>query len=367
MDRPFKSDREGCLESLMQPAPAFVGRREELAGLESCLQGAVAGHPRIVLIPGEAGIGKTRLLHEVRSIALRRGLQVCYGRCYEDLALPYLPFVEILRPHLEQLPADMQQALGADAEILVQLLYRAGRPLSTAELSTSAQTEQDKLQLFLAASHIIISLAQSRPMLFVMDDLHWADPPSLDLFGHLGFTVADTAMRESVPLLLLGTYRPLEPEARLARLIARFQREAICQTLVLPGLNESETQALVQGLGLVRPSHQLIATISEATQGNPLFIQEVFHHLVQQDALQERGGYVVTTASASDLQLPEHVTGAIATRIQGLSAGCRQLLTLASWPGRALYAAGPGRVEPPERGRVAGLARGGDAPALTPE
>jgi predicted ATPase len=65
----------------------------------------------------------------------------------------------------------------------------------------------------------------------------------------------------------------------------------------------------------VRPAHQLIATIKAATQGNPLFIQEVLHHLVQQDALQERGGYVVTHAFASDLRLPEHVTGAIAARI----------------------------------------------------
>ena len=68
-------------------------------------------------------------------MARRRGLQVCYGRCYEDLTLPYLPFVEILRPHLEQLPEDMQQVLGADAEVLSQLLYRAGRPLSTVELT----------------------------------------------------------------------------------------------------------------------------------------------------------------------------------------------------------------------------------------
>ena len=330
MDRPSKFDREGRPGSLMQTVPAFVGRREELAWIERCLEDTVAGHPRLGLIPGEAGIGKTRLLHEVRSMALRRGLQVCYGRCYEDLTLPYLPFVEILRPHLERPPADMQQVLGADAEVLSQLLYRAGRPLSTVELSTSAQTEQDKLQLFLAVSHTIIRLAQSRPMLFVMDDLHWADPPSLELFGHLGFTVAETAVRESVPLLILGTYRPLEPEARLARLIARFQREAICQTLILAGLNESETHELVQGLGLVRPSHQLVATINAATQGNPLFIQEVLHHLVQQEALQERGGYVITAVSPSDLQLPEHVTGAIAARIQGLSEDCRQLLTLAS-------------------------------------
>ena len=163
MDRPSRLNRAGRPGSLIRTTPAFVGRREELAWIERCLQETVAGHPRVVLIPGEAGIGKTRLLHEVRSIALRRDMQVCYGRCYEDLALPYLPFVEILRPYLEQLSEDMQQVLGADAEILGQLLYHAGRPLSTAALSTSAQTEQDKLQLFLAASHTITKFAQKSP------------------------------------------------------------------------------------------------------------------------------------------------------------------------------------------------------------
>src|SRR5262249_20289279 len=210
MDRPFRFNREGRPESRVRTTPVFVGRREELVWIERCLEETVTGHPRVVLIPGDAGIGKTRLLHEVRSLALRRGLQVCYGRCYEDLALPYLPFVESLRPHLEQLPEDMKQVLSTDVEIIGQLLHRAGKPLATAELSTSAQTEQDKLQLFLAVSHIITKLAQNRPMLFVMDDLHWADPPSLDLFGHLVFTMAETVMRESVPLLILGTYRPLE-------------------------------------------------------------------------------------------------------------------------------------------------------------
>src|SRR5262245_38718039 len=118
MDRPIKFDRERRPESLIQTVPAFVGRREELAWIERCLQDTVSGHPLLGLIPGEEGIGKTRLLHEVRSIALRRNIQVCYGRCYEDLALPYLPFVEILRPYLEQLPQDMKQVLGADAELL---------------------------------------------------------------------------------------------------------------------------------------------------------------------------------------------------------------------------------------------------------
>src|SRR5262249_17295291 len=151
------------------------------------------------------------------------------------------------------------------------------------------------------------------------DDLHWADQPSLDLFSHLVFTIADTAVREPVPLFIVGVYRPVEPHERLARTIAQFQREDICQTLELSGLAEAQVNELIQGLGLARPSHQLVATVSQATQGNPLFIQEVLHQLVEQNALQERGGYFVTTLAPADLRLPEQVTEAIAARTQGLS------------------------------------------------
>lgn len=333
MDEPFKFDRDGRPYGLVRTIPPFVGRTEELAWLARCLDAAVAGHPRVVLMSGEAGIGKTRLLQEARSMAVARGLQVYYGRCYEDLVLPYLPFVEALQAYAARVPEETEPTLGADAAAIGQLLHRAGMPPSDAGPSALAQTEQAKLQLFLAVSRGTVTLARHCPTLFVIDDLHWADPLSLELFGHLVFTVADTAVRESVPLLIIGTHRPAESEARLARLLVRFQREAIYQTLALPGLKEAETHELVCGMGLGRPSHQLIATITEATQGNPLFIQEVLHHLVQQDTLQEQGGYMVATASPSDLWLPKHVTDAIAARTQGLSEGCRRLLTLASFLG----------------------------------
>ena len=96
MDEPSLSDRVRRFSTLVRMVPPFVGRREELVWLESVLQEVLAGQPRVVLILGEAGIGKTRLLYEVRSDILRRGLQIGYGRCYEDLTLPYLPFVEVL-------------------------------------------------------------------------------------------------------------------------------------------------------------------------------------------------------------------------------------------------------------------------------
>lgn len=310
--------------------PPFVGRTQELESLEHWFQDAAAGRPRVVLIQGEAGIGKTRLLHEAMSMARALRMDVWFGRCHEDLALPYLPFVEYLLPRLEQMPEDTRRSIDADFQLVTQLLNRAGTPPPEARPAMAGQADHEKLQLFLAVGHATVRFAQSRPMLFVIEDLHWADRLSLDLLEHVAFTVADTSTKEPVPLVIVGTYRPLGPEDRFSRLASRLQREEICRTIALAGLDEPEIHDLIGGLGVARPSHQLTVTVSDATHGNPLFIQEVMHHLVRQDALEEQGGYVVTTTAASELRLPDQVTGAIVARAEGLSESCHKVLTLAS-------------------------------------
>ncbi len=327
---PSELDRDSSHTSLVRRVPAFVGRRQELDWLHHVLREVIAGHPQVVLIAGDTGIGKTQLLHELRAVALHSGMQACSGRCYEDLAVPYLPFVEAWRSLLEQLPVDLERILGTDAEVIGQLLHWSGMSLPAVNLAISTEAEQEKLRLFFAASRATINLTQGFPTLLAVDDLHWADGSSLELFRHLVFTMADRAMRESIPLLLIGTYRPVEPEAHLARMLARLHRESLCQSLTLSGLNDSEVHEFIRNMGLKRPSHQLTTVINQATQGNPLFIQEVLHHLVRQHALQERGGYLMTPVAAADLQLPEQVTGAIDARTQRLSSGCRESLTLAS-------------------------------------
>ena len=312
--------------------PPFVGRHQEIDRLGQWLREAVAGRPRVVLVEGDAGIGKTRFLQETRAIAQRLHMQVHTGRCYEDLALPYLPFIESLLPELNRL-AQTREHAGSDLDVVGRLIHVGASSRAGVEAPAVGQADQDKLQLFVAVGQGAVRLAQQSPILFAVEDLHWADRLTLDLLEHLAFTLSETAMREPVRLVVVGTHRPVDTDGRLARLIARLQREDICRSFVLQGLNETETQELIGGLGLARPSHQLTATVSGATQGNPLFIQEVLHHLVQRHALQEQGGYLVTSTDAADLRLPAQVTGAIVARTQGLSEACGKILTLASFLG----------------------------------
>jgi tetratricopeptide (TPR) repeat protein len=312
----------------MQATPPFVGRRQHLQQLEECVQAALNGQPRVVLIAGETGIGKTRLLREVQELARHSGALACYGRAYEDLRLPYLMFVEAWRAQLAQLPPELEPSLTVSVEVISKALQRQRSPAPVVPLALSDQANQEKLRLLVPVTRAMLALAQHYPTLLVLDDLHWADQRSLELLGHLVFTMTDTAAQEPVPLLIVGTYRPEEPGEHLRRLLARLQRETLCQTIALAGLEEADIRELLRGLGLLRPSHQLVTILVAATRGNPLFIQEMVRYLQQREALREYGGYVVTTSAAADLQLPAQVMGVLTARLQDLSPACRRLLTL---------------------------------------
>jgi predicted ATPase len=143
MDKPSALHRRKHLSNLVKAAPPFAGRSQELHWLKHCLQEASAGRPHVILISGQAGIGKTRLLQELRSGALRRGLQVGYGRGYEDLALLYLPFIEALHTLLDQAPRDLGHLVGNDAEVLRWLMHRDQALIHVASPFTSTQSDQD--------------------------------------------------------------------------------------------------------------------------------------------------------------------------------------------------------------------------------
>jgi class 3 adenylate cyclase/DNA-binding CsgD family transcriptional regulator/tetratricopeptide (TPR) repeat protein len=332
----------GGADIVLRGASAFVGRQAELAFLKSSLeQIALSGRFRVTLIAGEAGMGKTRLVRELE-LAARETL-VLHGRCHEDAPLPYMPFVEALSSCLEQCPGVLEALPAPEQNDIARLLGKSSR--ASPASYESSPPEAERLRSALAVVRLFAEVSRRRQLIVIVDDLHWADNPSLDLFTQAVFAMADSAAYTRAPALVIATYRPAETGPNATRAIERLEREHLCATLELAGLGELETAEMIRGLGFARPSQQLVGTVLEATRGNPLFVQEAMHHLTKIGAIEERGGYLVTRLAPSDLKLPEEVTEAISARLKGLPPNQRGILTLSAVLGdsfefAALQAAG---------------------------
>jgi predicted ATPase len=324
MGENFEAD--GCP---VQAQQLFVGYQTQLDQAETCFQEVLTGAARVLLIGGDEGIGKTRFLQKIQTTAAHRGLQVCAGRCHAEVAMSLAPFVESLLLHIEEELTDARPPLKLDVDTICRFRhpYRAIAPALADP--ASGQVNPDKLHLFLAISRAAVALARRHPMLIVVDDLHWADPLSLELFAHLAFTLADRSEHDAIPICLVGSHRPVEAAARLGSLRSRFQRERIFRTIELAGFDEPESTAFIASLGLGRPSHQLVTMLQEVAQGNPFVMQVAVHALAQKKALRDRGGDLVAD-SLHRLKLPKDVTGAITDRIQGLRPELCQILILAA-------------------------------------
>ncbi|MBW2269497.1 MAG: protein kinase [Deltaproteobacteria bacterium] len=318
---------------------AIVGRDREIAAFDRAIARALQGESHLILVPGESGIGKSRLLRELRSRVEAAGGISLFGQGYEDARLPYRPFVEALLP----LTGRVSELAPEHAHRLRELLYLGER-----EQAPETPSEQDayRHRLYLAVLSALGSWSRPRCLALVIDDLHWADSASFDLFEHLAFGLAQAASRRDIPVILAAGFRPGEPRERLARAMLRLEREGICEYVRPAGLDGVGIYDLLVGLGVARPSEQLVQMIREATDGNPLFVREVLACLERQGALHEQRGSLVSSVTASELEMTSSLANAIAERPQDLSDRCRQLLLLASVIGsrfdlRALAAIAP--------------------------
>jgi hypothetical protein len=324
MDENFASDGNSG-----QDQPRFVGYQTQRDQAERYFQEVLTGAARVLLINGDEGFGKTRFLQQIQTTAAHWGMRVCAGRCHAEVALPLAPFVESLLLYIEEGLTDASPSLHLDVDMVRRFRHRDRDIALDLADATAGQGNPDKLHLFLGISRAAVALARHRPMLIVVDDLHWADPLSLELFAHLAFTLAELSGHASIPLCLVGAHRPAAAATRLGSLLSRFQRERIFRTLELAGFDEPESTVFVATLGVGHPSHQLVTMIREIAQGNPFVTREVVHALAQQQALRDRGGDLVTD-SLQHLKLPRHVTGDITDRIKGLRPELRQVLILAA-------------------------------------
>ena len=307
----------------------LIGRRHESHWLDEQLSAALSGSPRVALICGDAGIGKTRLLTEFRP-RMEQVACVLTGHCFEHSPPAYLPIAQILDSCLARFPDSLERLEPAEAESVRHLL---GASSGAGSPAADQRPEAERLRLFMAVTHLLLECSSLRPLVVIVEDLHWMDAPSLELLMHVQGVLWDRAIADATPIAVFVTYRPVDIAPRISAGLARWQREQWCARLELTGLTEMEVSALIQGMGFPRPSHQLVGTIHSATHGNPLFVQEAMRHLEARGALERRGGWLVSNLLAREIHLPAEVMDTIQARIDALEASCRTVLALAAMLG----------------------------------
>ncbi len=306
------------------PDPPLVGRERELELVEGWLERVWSGRPSVLLVSGEPGVGKSRLLTEVRARFEARGGLSVLGQGSEEVALPYHPFIEALLPFAGWLPVLEAE----DADVLRGFLHLAA-PVAPVR----KQDEPDRYRVVIALVRGLSRLAMSRPLLLVLDDLQWVDRATLDLFEHLALALTSSATGQTARVMVVGSHRPVAPGDPLDRVRERLRHAAGSESLDLRGLGEDAVYELLRGLGVAQPSSHLLRLTEETTEGNPLFVREVVDHLRSVDAIRLQGGASVPTTSEAEISIPSSVVGALSARTERLSSACRRMLSYAAMLG----------------------------------
>ena len=273
----------------------FVGRDGQRDRLLAALDGVRGGERQLVLVSGEPGIGKSRLVAETARRAHVAGVTVLAGRCSEEPLGPFAPFVEALRP------------------------------LGELHAAPAADPGAARLRMFDAAAELLAGA--SAPVLLVLEDLHWADLATLRLLVHLA------TAPEPAALLLLGTYRQTDLGRRhpFAAVLADLRREPRAERLALDGLDAEATTRLIGGWVGAEAGPELAAQVRAETEGNPFFIEEVLRDLVEGGALVREDG---RWRADGALTVPESVREVIGRRVERLSDAAVAVLEAAAVHGR---------------------------------
>ncbi len=300
----------------------FVGREAAMDTLAAGLDAAIRGQGSLILLVGEPGIGKTRTAEQIATVARARSARVATGRCHDGEGAPaFWPWVQILRSCSDGADANSLVAeLGLTTDDVVELERPARR-----DASSTLPPEQARFRLFDNVTRFLVRTAQTRPLVLVLDDLHWADKPSLLLLQF--FT---RQMRES-HILAVATYRDVEVRRQrpLAAVLSGLAREAHCMRVALRGLSQVEVARFIQATAGSGAADAVVAAIHQMTDGNPFFVGEMVRLLAGDDRL----GRADQTATLG-LTLPQGVRDAIGRRLAVLSAPCNDALRIAAVIGR---------------------------------
>ncbi len=314
--------------------PILIGRVHELTTLRLLADRAKSGQGQVALLSGEAGIGKSRLVVEVKTTAASHDFLLLQGSCFPtDHAIPYAPLLDLLRSflnsHSSALPAPEVKQV---AQAFLPLLPDVGHLLpdgTSPPTLTPLDPEQEKRRRFEILAHFLTSQARAHPVLLVVEDLHWSDDTSLEFLHYL-------ARRCSAhQLLLLLTYRSDEARPSLRHFLAQLDRERLTQEILLVRLTRDEVEAMLRAIfALPRSARlELHDPIYALTEGNPFFVEEVLKSLIAAGEIFYANGRW-DRKPLGELHVPRSIQDAVQQRTDQLSDSARRVVTLAAVAGR---------------------------------
>ena len=320
----------------VRPAVGVVGRESETQSLTDAVKRVAGGKGQeVLLISGEAGLGKTTLVAEAARAAFDQGACVLFGHCEEDLATPYQLFAEGLGHFVTHAPEDQLLAhVSAYGSELSRLVPALASRIPDLPASKTTDSDTERYLLFAAVVGLLATASEHQPVVLIFDDLQWADKGSLLLLRHL--TAAEQAMR----VLVLGTYRDseLSHAHALRETLGLLRRHSGVSRIELAGLDDSAVVTFLEaaaGQTLDDAAVGLAHAVYRETDGNPFFVGELLRHLAETGAVfQDANGRWVADDFLEQMALPDSVREVIGGRVVRLGETAERVLSMAAVIGR---------------------------------
>ena len=283
---------------------------------------------------GEAGVGKSRLVAEAVRRFHEEGSVVLFGRCEEELGIPYQPFAEALSDYVAVVTRDdLRSQLGSLGGELTRLVPGLPERITGLAAPLHAEPETERYRLFEAVRELLTAISDAAPVVLVLDDLHWAARPTLALLSHL------VRRAEQARFLIVGAYRDtdLGRTDPLADVLADLRRLSGTERLALGGLDEAGVVGFIEAL-IGHPLDEDALVYAQAvwneTEGNPFFVGEVMRHLAETGAVVESDGRWRVVRPLDELGIPESVREVVGRRLSHLTETANEVLATAAVIGR---------------------------------
>lgn len=321
------------------PDLPLVGRAQELAFCQQRIEEACAGRAAALVIQGEAGLGKSRLAAAIRDIATAAGMTCLEGRCADHVPVPYMPIADIIEQVASSFSRrDLESATKGAVLPLIRIAPGLRRFLPDPPTEgVPPQPEQERHASFAAVRDLLDSLSRVTPLLLIIDDIHWADEPSLLLLRYL---LRLPASRRVLIVLTARTERPVRAvSSGASALVAEIERRDANAVLHLDELTTDEVTSLIAAVCRREPPSYISAALYKRTGGNPLFVEQVLFELLRDGLLFDHRDRWIELTSLDSMPIPAGVHGIIDARLHQASAEAQHLLTVAAVAGlRSDYA-----------------------------